>query len=147
MIVDYTSLGRSAQEQIDKKTGARKRPRENKTHAQKVTIQTYDGRRMTFASGREARRYKELEVLQRAGEITDLRVQQRFELVPRQRHPGGKKEQSVDYVADFVYRDSDGALHVEDAKGLRDPGNAIYRIFVIKRKLMLWVHGITVEEV
>lgn len=51
----------------------------NKYHAQKVE---FDGKR--FDSRREARRYAELRLLERAGEITGLRTQVPFELIPAQ---------------------------------------------------------------
>ena len=50
-------------------------------------------------------------------------------------------ERPVDYIADFVYRDKDGNEVVEDVKGVRT------RVYVIKRKLMLWRHGIRIREV
>ena len=100
----------------------------------------------------------ELLLLQRAGEIHNLERQVRFELVPTQREPDtiGKRggvhkgkliEKEVDYVADFVYIDKTGEKVVEDVKGYRDPSSAVYAKFVIKRKLMLWIHGIRIREV
>ena len=91
---------------------------------------------MPFDSKREAARWRELRLLERAGEISDLRRQVRYELVPKM--PG---ERPVDYIADFVYRDKDGNEVVEDVKGVRTP------VYVIKRKLMLWRHGIRIREV
>ena len=58
---------------------------------------------MPFDSKREAARWRELRMLERAGEISDLRRQVRYELVPKL--PG---ERPVDYIADFVYRDKNG---------------------------------------
>lgn len=93
-------------------------------------------------SRREARRYQELLILQRAGEITDLRRQVKFVLIPAQRGEDGRViERECSYYADFVYRDRDGAEIVEDAKGYR---TETYRI---KRKLMLHVHGVRIVEV
>ena len=89
-----------------------------------------------FDSKREAARWKELRLMERAGEITALRRQVRFELIPKQ-----DGERAVSYVADFVYRDKDGREIVEDAKGART------REYIIKRKLMLWRHGIRIREV
>lgn len=89
-----------------------------------------------FDSKREATRWQELRLLERAGEISDLRRQVRYELVPKL--PG---ERPVDYIADFVYRDKNGNEVVEDVKGVRTP------VYVIKRKLMLWRHGIRIQEV
>lgn len=91
---------------------------------------------MPFDSKREAARWQELRLLERAGEISDLRRQVRYELVPKL--PG---ERPVDYIADFVYRDKNGNEVVEDAKGVRT------QAYVIKRKLMLWRHGIRIREV
>ena len=63
-----------------------------------------------FDSKREAARWKELRIMARAGEITALRRQVRFELIPKQ-----DGERAVSYMADFVYRDKDGREIVEDA--------------------------------
>lgn len=91
-----------------------------------------------YASKKEARRAGELKMLQRAGKIYDLREQVRYELVPAQ-----DGERAVHYVADFVYKyvGTDGTEEVEDVKGVRTPE------YVIKRKLMLKVHGIRIKEV
>lgn len=103
----------------------------SKYRAQKVQV---DG--ITFDSKKEARRYCELRLLERAGEIRDLELQKKYELIPKQ-----GKERPVHYIADFVYKDKKGAEVVEDTKGVRTPD------YIIKRKLMLWVHGITIHEV
>lgn len=98
---------------------------------------------ISFDSKREARRWNELRMLERAGVISDLKRQIPFELVPSQRDPNTHKvvERSVIYKADFVYRDKLGTMVVEDAKGMRTPA------YVIKRKLMLMIHGIKIKEV
>lgn len=125
----------------------------NKCGNHKVTINGIE-----YDSKREANRHMELLLLQRAGEIHNLERQVRFELVPTQREPDtiGKRggvhkgkliEKEVDYVADFVYIDKTGEKVVEDVKGYRDPSSAVYAKFVIKRKLMLWIHGIRIREV
>lgn len=99
-----------------------------------------------FDSAKEARRYQELKLLEAAGEITDLRRQVRYMLIPPQRIDGKLVERRVDYVADFRYiRVKDQKLVVEDVKGYRDGG--AYRVFVIKRKLMLSVWGIKIDEI
>lgn len=129
-----------------------------------------------YDSAREARRAGELRLLERAGEIRDLREQVRFELIPAiytddagrlvpssEMAPAGGMVQTADahklssrevrsrglwcmerrceYVADFVYRDRQGRLVVEDVKGVRT------KEYIIKKKLMLWVYGIEVKEV
>lgn len=107
--------------------------RANKYHARKVG---------GHASRKEHRRAVMLRLMQDAGEISGLREQVSFELIPAQRDTGGRLlERSCRYVADFVYTDNGtGRTVVEDAKGVRTPE---YRI---KRKLMLYVHGIKIKE-
>ena len=79
-----------------------------------------------FDSKKEYLRYKELELLERAGEITELRRQVRYLLIPSQfdmvtdEHGRRKRicvERECNYIADFVYRDKRGNLVVEDCKG------------------------------
>ena len=53
---------------------------------------------------------------------------------------------AVVYIADFVYQ-KDGQTVVEDVKGFRDPSSATYAKFVLKRKMMLWIHGIRIKEI
>lgn len=108
-----------------------------------------------FDSQHEYQRWLELQVLQKAGRITGLMRQVKFELVPAQvevyerisnktgrRLQDGRRcvEQAVNYIADFVYWE-DGKMVVEDAKGVRTDD------YIIKRKLMLYVHGIKIREV
>ena len=108
-----------------------------------------------FDSIKEARRYGELLLLQKAGAITELERQVEFELIPTQREAdtigsrGGVKkgkvvEQKCSYIADFVYKEN-GKTVVEDVKGYKKGG--AYAVFVIKRKLMLFIHGIRIKEV
>lgn len=110
---------------------------------------------MTFDSLKEYRRFCELLLLERGGAITDLERQVEFELIPCQREPdiigvrGGVKkgkviEQKCSYIADFVYTEN-GERVVEDVKGYKQ-GTA-YAVFTIKRKLMLYVHGIRIREI
>lgn len=113
----------------------------NKYHAQ--ASGGYDSRK-------EHRRANELRLLQRAGLISNLREQVRFELIPAQYGACGKDfkgretrvllERPCSYIADFVYTDSSGNTVVEDTKGVRT------KEYIIKRKLMLHVHGIRITE-
>lgn len=96
---------------------------------------------IVFDSQLEANRYAELKLLERAGEITDLRTQVRYTLIPSQKKPSGGTERAVTYTADFAYRDKFGREIVEDSKGVRT------QQYIIRRKLMLYVHGIEVKEV
>ena len=111
---------------------------------------TVNGR--TFDSKREANRYCELALLERAGQIQNLEMQKEFELIPTQReilpeldkngkHKVGKViERPCKYKADFVYTEN-GKTVVEDTKGYRTTD------YVIKRKLMLYIHGIRIREI
>ena len=111
---------------------------------------------MEFDSKKECSRYRELVLMERAGEIHDLRTQVKFVLIPVQREPdqigarggiikGKVIERECSYLADFTYRDKENNLHVEDVKGYKDGG--AYALFKIKRKLMLYVHKIRIEEI
>ena len=102
----------------------------NKYRARKVKAP--DGQ--VFDSVKEYHRWGVLRLLERAGRITDLKRQVSYELIPKQ-----QGERACSYVADFTYNE-DGKLVVEDCKGYRTPE---YRL---KRKLMLWVHGIRIKE-
>ena len=100
---------------------------------------TRDG--LTFDSIKEYRRYCELRLLERAGEVAELRRQVKFELLPSQRVDGKVVERPVTYIADFVYTDKDGQQVVEDTKGVRT------KEYIIKRKLLLHKYGIRIQEV
>ena len=107
-----------------------------------------------FDSRKEARRYQELLLLQRAGVIRDLKMQVKYVLIPAQyetyerygkkgqRLKDGKRalEKECSYIADFVYEEN-GIEVVEDTKGIKT------KDYIVKRKLMLYVHGIRVKEV
>lgn len=93
-----------------------------------------------FDSKAEARRFAQLSLLELTGHITDLKRQVAYLLIPGQRKPSGSVERAVTYRADFVYQ-SAGKTIVEDVKGMRTPD------YVIKRKLMLQVHGIEIVEI
>lgn len=92
-------------------------------------------------SAAEHWRAKQLRLLQAAGEITGLREQVWFNLIPAQRDEDGQLlERACRYRADFAYTLRDGREVVEDVKGVRTPE------YKIKKKLMLWIHGIEIKE-
>lgn len=130
----------------DAKAKTEKPKKGNKLHAEKVDMTMPDGTLMHFDSKREARRYMDLWLMQRSGQITNLRTQVKYPLLPKQERKDGTKERAIDYVADFVY-EKDGETVAEDSKGLRNTSGATYKVFVMKRKMMLYFHGITVKEV
>jgi hypothetical protein len=105
-----------------------------------------DGTVHRFSSEKEASRFRELYLLQKAGVIKDLRCQVPFLLIPSLKREDGKMEQPCKYIADFVYRNRWRQI-VEDVKGYNDPKSAAYKLYTVKRKLMLQVWGITIQEV
>lgn len=107
----------------------------SKYHSKKAIVNGIE-----FDSKKEARRYSDLVLLERAGMISDLQRQVKFELLPSQRIDGKVVERSVTYVADFVYKQL-GKTVVEDTKGFKT------KDYIIKRKLMLYIHGIRVKEI
>ena len=103
----------------------------------------------TFDSVKEYHHWIELCLMEKAGLISDLQRQVKYVLIPSQYQECGKKKKCIErecsYISDFSYFDSDGKLHVEDVKGYK--GGGAYAVFKIKRKLMLYIHNIIVEEV
>lgn len=117
----------------------------NKYHSKKITVNG-----ITYDSKKECKRHQELLLLERAGAIQSLQRQVKYVLIPVQREPdiigkrGGRKpgkliEKECAYIADFVYQE-EGKTVVEDTKGFRT------KDYIIKRKLMLHVHGIRIKE-
>lgn len=100
----------------------------HKYNAKRVVI---DG--FKFDSQAEAKRYGELKLLWRAGKITALVLQPRFPIVVN-------GEKICTYVADFMYETDDGEKIIEDTKGF------LTDVYVIKKKLMLAVHGVSIKE-
>jgi hypothetical protein len=101
-----------------------------KYHNQPVEV---DGQR--FDSKKEANRWAELRLMEKAGLIRALRRQVKFPLTVN-------GHLVCTYIADFVYEDVEkGREIVEDAKGVRTPA---YRI---KRELILALRGIKIHEV
>ena len=112
-------------------------------------------RGMEYDSKRERDRHIFLLNAEREGTISDIRRQVTFHLLPAQYETVEKQlktktkevkvcvERAVDYIADFTYM-KDGQLVVEDtkiAKKLLPPE------YVLKRKMMLYFHGIKIKEV
>lgn len=103
-----------------------------------------------FDSTKEFYRFLELKEQEERGEIKNLHRQVEFELIPVQREPdtigarGGIKQGKViehkcSYIADFTYQ-RNGELVVEDTKGFRTSD------YIIKRKLMLYLKEIKIQE-
>ena len=107
-----------------------------KYNNKKITV---DGQK--FDSKKEANRYKELRLMEKAGVIKNLSRQVKFVLIPSQRDENGKVvERECSYRADFKYEEGIKTV-VEDVKGFRT------KEYIIKRKLMLYQYGIRIREV
>lgn len=119
----------------------------NKYRAKKVV---FDG--ITFDSKKEGLYYLKLKDMERCGEISDLRLQVPFELLPaiykdevvhlKTKDKLERKcvQRAVNYVADFVYT-KDGVEYVVDTKGLR------LKDYILKKKMMLALKGIEITEI
>jgi len=111
----------------------------------------HDG--IIFDSRRERNRYIILSALQRAGEISDLKMQVSFEIIPAVYEIVEKQmktkvkmvekcvQRATHYIADFVYKDKDGNVVVEDSKGCRT------KEYLLKKKMMRAFLGIEIKEV
>lgn len=95
----------------------------NKYHNKKTEING-----VVFDSKKEAARFEELCMLQRSGVIEDLQRQVRFEIVPK-----NGNERAAFYVADFVYKQADGKMVIEDVKS---PMTRSLPVYILKRKLV-----------
>ena len=104
-----------------------------KYHSKKCII---DG--IIFDSKKEASRYLELKEMQDRGEITDLKLQVPFILIPAF-NLGKKRYRKMEYIADFVYI-KNGEQIVEDTKGYKT------EIYKIKKKLMAYIYQIEIKE-
>lgn len=94
-----------------------------------------------FDSKKESKRYTQLILMEKAGEVSNIQKQVKYELIPSQKQDGKVIERPCSYIADFVYQDKSGKTIVEDSKGFRTAD------YIIKRKLMLFIHGIKISEV
>jgi hypothetical protein len=87
-----------------------------------------------FSSIKESNHYLQLKLLLKAGEISDLKLQESYTI-----SVGGVK--ICKYIADFTYFDKYGVKHVVDVKGVRT------QLYKLKAKLMKAVHNIDIIEV
>ena len=106
----------------------------SKYNAKKTTI---DG--ITFDSKKESERYAELKLLERAGEINNLRLQPRFVLQPAF-EKNGKRYRKIEYVADFAYEEG-GKTVVEDVKGMKTD------VYKIKKKMFEYAYDMELREI
>lgn len=112
-----------------------------------TTMSKYNNRKVrcwgeTFDSMLECERYKYLKALEQQKVISNLQRQVKYVLLPSQRDSKTRKtiEREITYLADFVYEKGSQTI-VEDVKGMKTD------VYKIKRKLMLYFHGIRIKEV
>lgn len=103
----------------------------NKYGAKKKEI---DG--FLFDSTKEANRYQELKLLERAGEIENLELQPQFPCFVN-------KKKITTYIADFRYKEN-GKVVIEDVKSEATRKIAVYRL---KKKLTEALYNIIIFEV
>lgn len=87
-----------------------------------------------FDSKREANRYCELKLLEKANEIRNLELQPRFLLQDKFKDKTGTTHRKIEYVADFMYVDKDNKKIVEDVKGV------LTDVYKIKKKMFLKIY-------
>lgn len=123
----------------------------NKYGNRKVEI---DGH--VFDSKKEAKYYMYLRELEKAGEVSDLRLQVPYELIPpiyenvavqlKTKTKVVRKcvQKPVHYLADFVYTDVSGNDVVVDVKSSITRKNGVY---ILKKKMMKAFCGIDIQEI
>ena len=104
----------------------------NRTHKYNAKKTVVDN--ITFDSAKEAKRYSELKLLEKAGEIIDLKLQPKFPLMVARKKIG-------EYWADFQYKTMYGDVIIEDTKGYRTD------IYKLKKKIVEAIYGITITEI
>lgn len=118
-------------------------PKEKKRKSKygNITVETDD---LKFDSKKEERHYRKLKVKEKAGLIKDLQHHVVFELAPSVKYSTATKAKpAIRYEADFVYI-KNGKKVIEDVKSAQTAKNQVY---ILKKHLMMWRHGIEVMEV
>lgn len=135
-----------------------KKKRQNKYHAEQAAVPLKNGKTLVFDSRKEMRRFLELQELQKAGEIRNLRLQVDFTLQEGFTTPDGERVRAIRYRADFTYDERDHDREevaadcgfpceawnngiIEDVKGKKT------KEYLMKRKMMQEVYGIKIREV
>lgn len=149
MGIDISKLSPAAQEQIARKLGQQMLEKERR---QKYNAQPEIRGDIRFDSRKEARRFDELMILLRRGDIRDLKLQPQFTLQEAYTTPEGNRVRAIRYQADFSYErhnedrqawESEWEKVVEDVKSKATKT----RVYAIKKKLMLERYGIEITEV
>lgn len=91
-----------------------------------------------FHSKGEAKRYQELCLLQKTGEIFDLEIQKKY-ILQEKYTKNTRKVREITYIADFVYKDKKGVV-VEDFKGFRT------EMYKLKKKIFEYKYPYEITE-
>ena len=111
----------------------------NKYNNRKVELNGF-----TFDSQKEARRYRDLQLLERTGVIQELKTQVAFVLADSVKFENeARRKPAVKYIADFTYIEND-KLIIEDVKSAITRKDKVYRL---KKHFMKSVHGLEIREV
>lgn len=122
------SVKRFYQDNIDKKN------KKNRFNVSPVEERTLGG--VVFASKKEMKRYAELQLLQRAGEVQDLELQPEFRVSINDQH-------FCTYTADFAYTEK-GQRVIEELKSTGTAKDAAYRL---RKKAAELFYGIKVKVI
>lgn len=95
-----------------------------------------------FDSQKEGKRYLELKQKEKLGEISDLRLQVKFELQPSFKI-NGKTIRAINYVCDFLYKENGNEV-IEDVKASKKFQTDIYKL---KKKLFEYKYKIEIKEI
>lgn len=100
----------------------------------KKTHRIIKGETVTFDSKLEARVYDRLNILQKAGHISELELQPKFLLLDTLRVEGHRTIPKKYYIADFKYKEK-GKTVIADAKGMKTS------TYQLKKHLFLEKYG------
>lgn len=114
------------------------RRRTNSKYGNKPVELIFKGKMTRFDSMKEGARALDLELMEKAGVISDLQRQTKFELRPAF-YDEGKRVQAWVYRADFTYWEK-GKYVVEDVKGVKT------QMYKEKRNQMLYQYNIRIKE-
>ena len=115
-------------------------------YGNKKTTIIFKGEEVTFDSRKEAARAKELELLERAGEIEGLEIQKAFILQEGFVNSQGKKRTPIKYIADFVYWKVDGKDYIYTIEDVKSPATKSNKVYQMKKKMMEY-QGYEIQEV
>lgn len=105
--------------------------KQNKYHNKKVIVDN-----IKFDSKKEMNRYNQLKLLEKAGLISELELQKKFELQPKYVNNKNEHIRAIIYIADFFYYDNKKQKYiVEDVKSEATKKDKVYNI---KKKMFMY---------